>query len=449
METADRLGVLSCVPAFEGLGPPEIRAIAERTEVRRFAAGEALIRQDEPGDSLWVLASGAAIVQLRRRDGDTLELARVGAGDVVGEMALVTGAPRNADIVASKAGEALVLPRTAFEEIAAIHPGVVSVLTELVARRLGRAAQDGLGDKVLKGYRILRPAGRGATAVVYEAEPEGAPQGAGLRLALKMLSHRFSRDRAAMEWFEREARVLDSVSHEGVARSYGRFQAYGTCFLVMEYLDGPSVHEMVKRLVRLDVADALAIAGSVAAALGHCHALGVVHGDVKPANVVVETAGRVVLTDFGIASRVETGPGASVATDSVRISGTPQYMAPELFVGARPSPSSDLYALGCLLFELLEGREAFPASDLGSLVLAKRRFLSARMERTDAPDHVRDLVDRLLQPDPSCRPSKASELGLAGGRVSDRAIAETLRRRAAAAATATGDTVPTVRRTSA
>lgn len=445
MESADRLGVLSCVPAFEGLGHAEIRAIAERTEVRPFIAGEALIRQDEPGDSLWVLASGAAIVQLRRRDGDTLELARVGPGDVVGEMALVTGAPRNADIVASKDGEALVLPRTAFEEIAAVHPGVVSVLTELVARRLGRAAQDGLGDKVLKGYRILRPAGRGATAVVYEAEPEGAPAGAGLRLALKMLSHRFCRDRAAMEWFEREARVLDSVRHEGVARSYGRFQAYGTCFLVMEFLDGPSVHEMTKRLGRLDAPDALAIAGSVASALGHCHALGVVHGDVKPANVVVELGGRVVLTDFGIASRVETG--AAQPVDTVRISGTPQYMAPELFVGARPSPSSDLYALGCLLFELLEGREAFPATDLGTLVLAKRRFLSAPTTRPDTPPAIRDLVDRLLQPEPARRPSVAAELGLEPGRVSAATIEATLRLRSAAAATAAGDPVPTVRRT--
>src|SRR6185436_2036955 len=160
---------------------------------------------------LWVIASGSAVVRLHRRGGVTRDLARVGPGDVVGEMALITGAPRNADVVAITPGTALVLSRSAFELVASVHTEVIDILTELTAARLGRAVDDGLGDKVLEGYRILRPVGRGATAVVYEAEQLASHR----RTALKMMSHRLSRDLGAMEWFEREAKVLEEVAHDG------------------------------------------------------------------------------------------------------------------------------------------------------------------------------------------------------------------------------------------
>lgn len=430
VEERARFDVLRLAPAFERLGDDDLRALAACAVHRTFAPGDTLLAQGEPGDSLWILVGGIASVRLRRLDGGHVELARLMAADVAGEMALITGATRNADVVAIEPGAALVLPRAGFEDVARSRPDVVSVLTELVARRLGRAAQDGLGDKVIEGYRILRPVGRGATAVVYEAEPLVPGPSGGARTALKMLSHRFARDRAAMEWFEREARMLDEVSHDGVARSYGRFHAYGTCFLAIEFVDGPTALDMLRVLHRLDVPDALAIAGSVAAALGHCHVRGIVHGDVKPANVMADLTGRVVLTDFGIAQYVDTEP-AGIAPGGVRVSGTPRYMAPELFVGARPSASTDIYALACVLWELLQGRPAFEPKDLGELILAKRRFepQAASALRADLPDDVRSMLARALSPHPSERPAHAADMGLAAARVGAAVVEGTLRNR--------------------
>lgn len=423
-----RLDRLRTVPAFAGLGELELIALAARTQDRTFEAGETLMRQGDPGDALWVIVGGAAVVRLRYRGGSSVELAFVGPGDVVGEMALVTGSPRNADVVATAPGAALSLARSDFDAVAGEHPGVVGVLTELMAARLGRAAQDGLGDKVIEGFRILRPVGRGATAVVYEAEQVAAPSAGApaRRTALKMLSHRFSRDASVMASFERESALLDAVSHEAIARGYGRFDAYGTRFLAIEYVDGPSAQEILTRIGGMPVADALAVAGTVAAALNHVHARGILHRDVKPANVMVARDGRVVLTDFGIASRV--GPEG----ESSRLCGTPRYMAPELFVGSKPGPSTDLYALGCVLHELLTGTPLFGAADLGLLVLTKRRFDGVHADDLPAgvPAHVRTLLGRLLHADPARRPADAGSLGLSPGRVSLATVEETLRRRA-------------------
>lgn len=423
MDPADRLDVLRGVPAFAAIEEAGLVALADRATDRVFAAGDVLMRQGDPGDALWVLENGAVEVRLRH-SGGTRVLARLAPGDVAGEMALVTGAPRNADVVAVEPGLALVLARDDFERIAALHPDVVAVLTELVADRLGRAAQDGLGDKVLEGYRIVRPVGRGATAVVYEAVETST----GRRTALKMLSHRFSRDRAAMDWFEREATMLERVAHPSVAASYGRFLAYGTKFLAIEFVDGVSGHDVIRLVGRLSVNDALSVAGSVGDALGHVHERGVVHGDVKPANVMLDRSGRVVLTDFGIASRVDAG-----ADQQTRLAGTPRYMAPEMFAGTRPSASTDLYALGCVLFELLEGRPPFPARDIGSLVLSKRRFERPRAEemRADVSSSVRECIGRLLDPDPAQRPATAAAIGLTRRGVTPSVVESVMRLRAA------------------
>ena len=149
---------------------------------------------------------------------------------------------------------------------------------------------------------------------------------------------------------------------------------------------------------------------------------------------MVDLAGRVVLTDFGIASYVLPPDDGSI--DAPRVRGTPHFMAPELFVGAKPTPSSDLYALGCVLYELLEGHAAFGAQSLGLLVMTKRDFRTPDADemRPDLPDGVRELIGSLLDPDAARRPSSAAELGLPVGRVAPAVVAEAVRLRDAARA---------------
>ncbi|MCG3133116.1 MAG: Serine/threonine-protein kinase PknD [Planctomycetes bacterium] len=405
-----------------------VEALAAACEPRRFAAGDALIRQGHPADGLWLFASGRADVRLRRKEGSDLILAQMERGDIAGEMALLTGAPRNADVVATEPGEALFLSVAAFRALEARTPEILGILTELTAQRLGKSVADGLADKVLGGFRVVRPAGRGATAVVYEA----VRLDDGRTVALKMLSHRFSRDRAAMDLFERESRMLLDLAHPGVATCHGSFDAYGTKFLVMEFLDGPSLWDAITLSGPLPVRDARGVAGAVAGALSFVHAKGVVHCDVKPSNVMLARSGDARLTDFGIARSVDSPPDA--AASQVRICGTPRYMAPELFLGAPPSASADLYAFGCTMIEMFTGETPFPQEEIGALVLAKRRFGTAGAGDGPSPleavpPDFRPVCAALIAPDPEDRLRDAGALAALAGPVSADVVESTLRAR--------------------
>lgn len=435
MDVQKRIEVLRKVDAFARLPEPVLRALADRLAAKDVAVGTVLMKQGDQADGLWVIGSGLAEVRLRKAGKKPILLARPGPSTVLGEMALITQGPRLADVVMTEAGTALFLSRADFEALERRMPEIVSVLTELVAQRLGRAAEDGLGDKVLDGYRIVRPVGRGATAVVYEAERVGVVPGVTAdRVALKMLSHRLVRDQTAMAWFEREASVLERLRHPGIASCHGRFPAYGTRFLVIDYVDGPSLGEVVRRIGALPEADARRAVGSIAKALAHVHAHGVLHGDIKPANVLVGLDGHVRLTDFGIATAMDEAASSAPRPDTLRLSGTPRYMAPEMFLGAHRSEATDIYALGCVLWEVLAGRPAFPMEDIGGLVLAKRRF-DAEAARDVSPTAPADLVAALagfLDPDPSARTGTLASLAAEAGDISQDVIARVVAARSAA-----------------
>jgi tRNA A-37 threonylcarbamoyl transferase component Bud32 len=410
---------------FEPLTPEAVDLVAARMSPRRFAAGDALIRQGDTGSEVFFVVDGSLDVRLRRRDGEQ-PLASVGPGAVLGEIALVTGAPRAADVVATTDGAAYVLAASDFDAAAREVPELFQVMTSIVAQRLGRAALDGLGDKVIEGFRVVRPIGRGASAVVYEAErlEDGA------RVALKMMSHSFARDAAAVARFERESELLAGVSHPGVAPCRGRFRAYGTVFLVMDLVEGASLHQVIRSGGAIAPAELAPAFRSIAAALAHVHRSGVVHCDLKPANVLVASDGTPRLTDFGIAERV----CAEAATTDRVVAGSPAYMAPESFAGEAPSSATDLYALGCVLFEMARGRPLFDQPDLGAVWRAKRGFdAEARAGELDPldPDLAR-AFRALLSADPRARKMDES-MCVWGGRLARGRVARAVERRAAAA----------------
>ncbi len=417
MNAATRSGVLEGVPLFQRLTRTHRELIAGAMRVRDFVSGEMLLRQGDPGDAIMVVVEGGVSVRLNR-SGGMVELAAVGPGAVLGEMALVTGAPRNADAVATGRGRVLVLGALEFHALTAEIPELLDLLTEVVAERLGRAAQDGLADKVLAGYRVVRAVGRGGMAVVYEA----VRLADGARVALKMMSHLFARDSAAIARFDHEADLLGKFQHEGITRYHGRFSAYGTLFIVMDFVDGVSLEDVLAAGGPLPTGETRRAFGSIVAALGHVHRHGVVHGDLKPANVLVDAGGALRLTDFGISRRLRD----IAADDSRRASGTPHYMAPEQFRGDAPSIAADLYALGVILAELITGRPPVEAPTLGALVAAKRAFDSASFARAHAgdDDDFRAAMARLLAPSREFRVLDMDRWSLAAGPISAARVAD-------------------------
>ncbi|MFE2880348.1 protein kinase [Streptomyces roseus] len=200
-------------------------------------------------------------------------------------------------------------------------------------------------------FEPVRPVGRGGMGTVFEAE-DGLLR---RRVAVKVLTAYGSVSDAAARRFEGEARALARISHPNVVGVYDAGIDEGTPYLVMEFLDGSDVSALVGRGGPLPVSEACRIAADTLAGLGAAHRSGVLHRDVKPANIRLTASGRVVLYDFGLARLA----GEVAITSAGDLLGTPQYMAPERIRGQLPLAASDVYGVGACLHFMLTGASPF------------------------------------------------------------------------------------------
>lgn len=202
-------------------------------------------------------------------------------------------------------------------------------------------------------YEVLRPLGRGGMGVVFEARDATLDR----TVALKVLAPRLASSRRARRRFLREARAAASINHPNVVTIHGVGVHYKTPYLVMEYIDGCTLRQRVRRAPPLTAADVQRVAHQVASGLAEAHARGVVHRDVSLGNVMLEgELERVKITDFGLA---RVALGISEVTSRDRIVGTPAYMSPEQVRGEPVDPRSDLFSLGCVMYAMLTGRSPF------------------------------------------------------------------------------------------
>lgn len=261
------------------------------------------------------------------------------------------------------------------------------------------------GQIIAQRYRVVALAGRGGMGEVYRAEDLTLGQ----VVALKFLPETLSEDAAALARFHAEVRTARQVSHPNVCRMFDIGEADGVLFLTMEYVDGEDLASVVRRIGRLSPDKATEIARQICAGLAAAHERGVIHRDLKPANVMLDGAGKIRLTDFGLA-----GIAASIKGADVR-AGTPAYMAPEQLAGRDVSTKSDIYSLGLILYEILTGKRAFEAATLAELM--KQRESGAI---TNPSTLVRDLdpliervILRCLENDPEKRPASALQVAAA------------------------------------
>ncbi len=206
------------------------------------------------------------------------------------------------------------------------------------------------GSVIAGRYRIITLLGKGGMGAVYRADDLTLGQ----PVALKFLPIRAGSDESLLERFRNEVRVARKVSHPNVCRVYDVGDVDGQAFFTMEYVDGEDLASLLRRIGRLPQDKALDIARQLCAGLAAAHAKGVLHRDMKPANVMLDGRGQVVITDFGLAGVVGQIQGADVR------SGTPAYMAPEQLAGEEVSLRSDIYSLGLVLYEVFTGKRAVP-----------------------------------------------------------------------------------------
>ena len=385
---------------FRALRPRLVDQVFSAARERRYDPNEAIIRQGQQGDSLFVVIDGEARVLLRDHDGTIRTIGTLTRGSVAGEMSLITQEPATADVIATSEVRVLVLTAADFDGLAAKNPELTIVLTNVVADRLGRALHDGLGGKVLHGYQILGCVGRGGMAVVYEATELAT----GERVALKMMSHRLVYQPGAFSRFEREARIVQPLEHDGIARLKGHFPAFRTEFIVMEFCEGATLADVLARHGAFPENQAKRVLGQLASALQFVHDRGVVHRDVKPGNVMLTPSGRVKLMDFGLAKedRMVT---EDTATQSGTVLGTPLYMPPGQMTGDESGPTIDVYSFACIAYELIVGKPFFEGRTTRGLLQDKltRRVPAASAIGPGISPELHELLVSGLQNEPENR----------------------------------------------
>ena len=389
----------NCV-AFSELPPETAAELVRRMSEKAWKAGEVIIRQGDPGDWMMIVVEGTARIDVHTSALPATTVARMGPSELVGEMALLTRQVRMADVVAETDVVAYVLPSKEFEEVANLYPELGMVLTHVVADRLGRGNLDGLAGKQIERYRIVRCVGRGGMASVYEAIEEES----GRRVALKMMSHRLLFERGALARFQREADVLQSVSHRNIAHVERRFRAFRTFYIAMEFCEGPTLEQRIQERGRLTEAETRGIVGQVATALALLHSKGVIHRDVKPSNLILTGGDVVKLTDFGLA-KPTTGNAITNVTEARSVLGTPHYMPPECLTGGDSGQSGDIYALGCVALECLLGRCPFDQASYPELLEAKRQFVAPTAAELGISDDTHAFIRAALAPDLALRPT--------------------------------------------
>lgn len=251
-------------------------------------------------------------------------------------------------------------------------------------------------------YRLIRQLGKGAMGTVYEAEHAGL----GRPCALKLLNTAIA-DPSVVKRFDREARVLARLKHPGIVNilDYG-VSSDGLPFLVTELLVGKPLDEVLKQRGPLSADEVHRVAREVLSALDHTHEQGIVHRDLKLANLFLEDSGRVRVLDYGVAKLTETVTGVRALTKTGQTVGTPRYLAPEqLIAGRSVDHRADIWAMGVVLYRLLSGSYPFPQPTVSALLFAIATEppapLSAGKRKIDPA--LAACVMRALEKEPSAR----------------------------------------------
>src|SRR5512146_3565174 len=214
------------------------------------------------------------------------------------------------------------------------------------------------------GYEIERELGRGGMATVYLARDRRHDRTVAVKVLSPDLSQAFG-----IERFQREIAITAKLAHPNILPLHDSGESDGRLYYVMPFVAGESLRARLDRERQLPVRDAICIARGVASALEHAHANGIIHRDIKPENILLSD-GQPIVADFGIARAVEQSAGDQLTATGVSI-GTPAYMSPEQAAGEPVDERSDIYSLGCVLYEMLAGEPPF-TGPTAQAVVAKR-----------------------------------------------------------------------------
>lgn len=255
-------------------------------------------------------------------------------------------------------------------------------------------------------YQLETRQGSGGMAMVYRARDLMLER----TVAIKILRKSYANDPAFRERFRLEAKAAANLSHPNIATIHDFGLDSNQLFIVMEYIPGTDLKSLLKQRSRLPLGEAIGLMSQACAGIGYAHRAGLVHCDLKPQNILITPDNRVKVVDFGIARALST---IKEEEQVDVVWGSPQYFSPEQAAGSVPSPSSDVYSLGIVLFEMLTGQVPFSADNPEELARLHQESLppSPRKLNPDIPPSVEKILLKVLSKEPTARYQTADQFG--------------------------------------
>ena len=325
----------------------------DKMTYRHVKAGERFVIQGALEDTAYIIQRGSCLVVVEK-DGRLHPVDHYGEGDIVGGLGILTGEPRRAHVEAETDMDLWIMTKDQFDEIADKDPDLLDFITELVADRLD--SRRPTAYRTIGKYVTLDIIGRGAFSIVYK----GLHTGLNMPVGIKMMRHDMALYPDFLKSFRNEAKTIAGLNHDHIVKIYDFDERYKTLFIVMEYLKGDSLKAMICRLRAIAPNLTANFLIQICSALSYAHRCGIIHRDINPSNIIVQSNDQIKILDFGLACPTGTEDFSNI--------GTPYYMAPEQIDGNPVDPRTDIYALGIMAFEMVTGRRPFPEDSVHDLL---------------------------------------------------------------------------------
>jgi serine/threonine protein kinase len=359
---------------------------------RRIRQGERLITQGTGGNGFYIVLQGSCIINVEKNN-MLYNVGQLGAGDVVGEAVLFTDEPSRAHVDAETDMDVLSMSREKFETLEGENPDLRNFLSAVVIRRL--SASKVAEDRQIGKYSVTEKIGHGGSSIIYK----GIHSILNMPVAIKMLNHELAMNPDFLEIFRNEAKTIAQLNHPNIVKVYDFEELYRTVFIIMEYLDGTLLKNIVSAKPKLSISQIVDITMQVCYGLEYAHNRGIIHQDINPGNIFLQPEGQVKIIDFGLACR-----RGSVDSNFL-FPGTIYYIPPEQIKGDPVDERADIYSLGITVYEMITGKRLFPGCHMKTIINwhLHEDIPDTRTIIEDLPDELHNFLMRTVRKDPSER----------------------------------------------